>query len=1089
MQSELKRRFKNLDSNGDGELNFLELKKLLGNGNKLSDRELKLLFASVDADGSGRVGFDEFVDFVFGSNADSDSQDTEWFDIVLKGDAASLQRMIKAGTPLDSRDFRSCDKRPCLKGFTAAMHSVVQDKAECLSILAAKRANLNARDTGLGMTAVMIAAEDGHHESLLILAENGANLDMQDDLGKTAVMLASESGKLACLKTLIKKGAKLDLQDNRGWTAIMAAAQCGHISTVNLLTGKGANVNLVNSNGQTALMLAVNTGDEFCAKLLVESGTKLLHKDNYGRTAAQEADRMGKQTCTLVLRENSRAGRLMGLWHGAPIDEGAKVAAKPQGPKQWFMAAWNGDEQVLGELMDDDGISPDVTDEAGWNAAMIGCIRGHMSVLHVMIRCRADLNTTDDAGWTAVMLAAKKGHRKCISLLLKHGADVATMTADGLTAGIVAAGESHEGCLQLLLEARADPDVRSPDGPSAAMSYLIASADLFKRDAATEAGADSAAGPVRPASVAGPGMKVWFRAAERGCTDVLQQLLNKGSPVDAMGDCGMTAVMMAAEQGDVETLKMLIDSNADLEKRDKVFGRTAISIAASTGQWTSIRTLIDQGEATALIFEGDTQGRTPVMEAAYNGHEKCVRFLARRGADLEIKDDEGLTAAALAAQQGHVLCLKVLAEQGASLLEKKSDRSIVNPLLKVEHTHSLEAAMTVAPNWAAGATLSVKGMLESLKAVSSVPQHCLVASLHLSLWREDHWGNLQVRSLSFAESLFKILEELLVSCKDRSLTKDGKTLMSMLLEAGLLKTVDAKGRAALKQLNSEVLDELEKALDERQEVLQDVGRLTDEPDERKERRDRHGKKTRGKLDQRDAMPAATWQWLEELPDDSFRRLEMAYDAFEIVGMCATPATFADYLRNNGLLNDSALYAKAAAHILVGYAQLVEEPFERFMEEHFGSRFKHAPIKKLPRIFAKLAGDEPRLLQESVAAEDASLRCEYFGLGDAVRGSLRADGPEQMTQIVDQLQQLNWMSSQGKFEVWRIKNSHHDRAEEMTGGYRDVKVLGRFTARRGKMGSRPLPISMIVEVQVIDVVYLDIKNYMHKAYSIDRGDFD
>jgi len=160
-----------------------------------------------------------------------------------------------------------------------------------------------------------------------------------------------------------------------------------------------------------------------------------------------------------------------------------------------------------------------------------------------------------------------------------------------------------------------------------------------------------------------------------------------------------------------------------------------------------------------------------------------------------------------------------------------------------------------------------------------------------------------------------------------------------------------------------------------------------------------------------------------------------------------------------------------------------------MESHFGSRFKHAPVKKLPRILAKLAGDEPRLLEESIAADDASLRCAYFALGDIVRGSLKADGPREMADIVGQLQKLDWMSTHGKFAVWRIKNSHHHKAEEMTGGYRDVKVLGRFTAREGKMGSHPIPISMIVEIQVIDVVYLDIKNYMHKAYSIDRGDFD
>merc|ERR1712039_892628 len=110
------------------------------------------------------------------------------------------------------------------------------------------------------------------------------------------------------------------------------------------------------------------------------------------------------------------------------------------------------------------------------------------------------------------------------------------------------------------------------------------------------------------------------------------------------------------------------------------------------------------------------------------------------------------------------------------------------------------------------------------------------------------------------------------------------------------------------------------------------------------------------------------------------------------------------------------------------------------------------------------------------------------LGDCVRGSVRADGAQEMISTVESLRSLNRMSTHGRFEAWRIKNTHHSAAEETTGGYRDIKVLGRFTARTGKRGAEPMPLSMIVEVQVIDAVYLDIKQYMHKAYAIARGDF-
>lgn len=61
----MKAQFSKKDRNGDGKLDFKELKDLLQKGHKqMSDREVKALFECVDVDGSGLVSFDEFVDYI-----------------------------------------------------------------------------------------------------------------------------------------------------------------------------------------------------------------------------------------------------------------------------------------------------------------------------------------------------------------------------------------------------------------------------------------------------------------------------------------------------------------------------------------------------------------------------------------------------------------------------------------------------------------------------------------------------------------------------------------------------------------------------------------------------------------------------------------------------------------------------------------------------------------------------------------------------------------------------------------------------------------------------------------------------------------
>jgi hypothetical protein len=572
--------------------------------------------------------------------------------------------------------------------------------------------------------------------------------------------------------------------------------------------------------------------------------------------------------------------------------------------------------------------------------------------------------------------------------------------------------------------------------------------------------------------------------------DVLGQLVDLGADVDVVSSRGMTAVMIAAENGHQEAVSFLLARGTDVLASDVLEGTPSVSFAARQGHFECIKVLVDEGEAH--VDQKDALGRTALMEAALNGHERCVRLLIRRGADPNLKAEDGQNVAMMAAQgDRRKECLRVLAEHGADLMvcgDGLGDR--INVLHIFEANAGLAEARSVVPavDWRRAAAGGAYGLCEALEGAAAIPSDTHIAGLHLNLWAYDDWDNLRVRDPQLVEALFGCLVELLIACKDLELQGVGKRALSLLLEAGLKRALSRERAEKLMSLNAEVLDELGKALDERQSKLEKVAKLTEAPDVYFERWDRHNKKTTGRLDQRDAIPEELWGWLVDLPKSCVDRLDAAHLCLRKLGLVQGSGTLANFLRDHALLNDSALYARSAAHILTGYAAIVDPHFTSFMKEHFGHRFKSAPVKKLARIFAKRLGDEPRLADEYATSEDPELRCSYFALGDAVRGSIEADGAEAMIDTVEHLQRLNKLSTHGRFDVWRVKNTHHASADETTGGYRDVKVLGKFTARKKKGGEFPMPISMIVEVQVIDRVYLDIKKYMHKAYSIDRGDY-
>jgi hypothetical protein len=626
---------------------------------------------------------------------------------------------------------------------------------------------------------------------------------------------------------------------------------------------------------------------------------------------------------------------------------------------------------------------------------------------------------------------------------------------------------------------------KNSDGSSAAMLFLMSTSRFFDEGNPPQS-ADVAAGSPNLSDASPEAPEKWFRAAKYQRHDLLQELAGEGFNLDSFGGRGMTALMIAADNGDEESVKVLIKLSVGLNLRDNFFGKTAMALAASKGHFKIVKCLC---EADAFLDEKDYHRRTPLMESCCNGHDKCVRLLARRQASLDAKDAGGMTPAMLAADSNHVDCLQLLAEHGAQLLVK--GKTVKNALHKIELLSSYDAAFSIVSGlkWNEAVMKGPDGMCDAIKRAES-SQHddnYYIAGLHFMLWYEDSWEIPQVRDEKFLVALLNCVEVFLEKSKDRSLSNRGKKALSWALEAGIIKALDGGRALALKELNRDVLAVLEQDLNDRQAQLQIVSELTDGVDTYFTRRDRFEKQVSGKLDQRDAMPEFTWKWLEELPQDVFERLQIAYKTFcDMEVIYPTPAHFSSYLRDNDLLSDDTFYSKVGAHLLVEYAPEVEEKFEAFMEEHFGQKFHGAPIKKLPRIFTKMTEDEPRLADEAQAAENPNVRVAFFQLGDAVRGAIKGDGPDDMVAVIQQLQSLKRMGKHGKFEVWRIKNTHHHDASEITGGYRDVKAIGRFTARRKRHG---VDAAMIVEVQVIDTHYMDIKKYMHKAYAIERGDFD
>ena len=85
---------------------------------------------------------------------------------------------------------------------------------------------------------------------------------------------------------------------------------------------------------------------------------------------------------------------------------------------------------------------------------------------------------------------------------------------------------------------------------------------------------------------------------------------------------------------------------------------------------TTLKEMIDSGTS---INQSDSNGRTMLANAAYNGDLELVNQLLEMETDLEVRDKSGQTALNLAARQGHAEVVQVLLKSGAQVDHTDND--------------------------------------------------------------------------------------------------------------------------------------------------------------------------------------------------------------------------------------------------------------------------------------------------------------------------------------------------------------------------------------------------------------------------------
>jgi ankyrin repeat protein len=161
-------------------------------------------------------------------------------------------------------------------------------------------------------------------------------------------------------------------------------------------------------------------------------------------------------------------------------------------------------------------------------------------------------------------------------------------------------------------------------------------------------------------------------AAENGNMEVVRMLLDAKANPNAQDRTGKTPVTIAAERGKPEVLKALVAAGGNPNSRDQVEG-SPLLWASGLGGPETVAILLEAGADPNVQ---DVNGMTPLMWAAGVGKPETVRLLVGKGADPKKVDRlTGESALMRAVRTGKVETVQILLE-GKPDLEAKNSRGM-----------------------------------------------------------------------------------------------------------------------------------------------------------------------------------------------------------------------------------------------------------------------------------------------------------------------------------------------------------------------------------------------------------------------------
>ena len=447
-------------------------------------------------------------------------------------------------------------------------------------------------------------------------------------------MTGSERLRRACRLAIIVGLATVTVAA-AGPQPLVQAARRNDTAAVRALVKQRADVNVAQADGMTALHWAAHHDDAETAGLLIAAGAKVDAASRYGVTPLSLACTNGSAAMAeLLLKAGADPNR--------PL---------PGGETPLMTAARTGSDALVKALLARGAVVDAKDERRGQTALMWAAAEGHAPVVQSLIQAGADPRARLASGFTPLLFAVREGRLDVVRVLLEAGMDVnetvpnagprrgygGRMPPAGASPLLLAVTNAHFQLAAELLDAGANPNADLTGYTPLHAISVVRKPGIGDND------------PAPPGS------------GTMSSIDLVKKLVAKGANVNARmtrrvnlnntrtHEIGATPFFLAALTADAELMKTLAALGAD-PLAVNAENSTPLMAAAGLGTRSpgedagtesevleAVQVALDLG---ADINAVDKNGETAMHAAAYKNLPKVVKFLAARGAKIDVWNKE-----------------------------------------------------------------------------------------------------------------------------------------------------------------------------------------------------------------------------------------------------------------------------------------------------------------------------------------------------------------------------------------------------------------------------------------------------------------